>query len=51
MKLKINFWHKSNEETFNKFKKELKEKSTLTEKEINEWLEKLFYAVADDFGF
>lgn len=50
MKLKIDFWHKSTKETFDKFKKELKEKSTLTEKEINEWLEILYYAVSEEYG-
>lgn len=50
MSLDIEFWNKSTEKCFKNFSKELKNRSDLTDEEIKDWLEGIYYAVASEFG-
>ena len=46
----IDFWKKSTKKTFNEIRQELKEKSELSDEEIKEMLECLYYAVSEEYG-
>ena len=46
----IDFWKKSTKEAFNEVRKELQEKSELSDTEIKELLEGLYYAVSEEYG-
>lgn len=49
-KWNIDFWKTSTKKTFDEIRKELKEKSELTDNEIKEILECLYYAVSEEYG-
>lgn len=50
IKFDIEFWHSDTEKEFKKIRKELVERSNMTQKEATELLEGLYYLVANEYG-